>query len=60
VFDVSYYTTGYVAESEVVDLSESEGLEYPQEVFFFGFATFARGKISVQDVRSFCFSGSEF
>ena len=28
VFDIPDYATGNMAESEVVDLSESEGLEY--------------------------------
>ena len=53
VFDVPDYTTGNVAESEMIDLSKSEGLEYPQEVFLFGFATFTCGKIGVQGVRLF-------
>ena len=57
MFDVSNHTTGDVAKSEVIDLSESEGLEYPQKIFFFGFATFTRGEIGIQDVRWF---GSEF
>jgi hypothetical protein len=29
VFDVPDHTTGDVAKSEVIDLSKSEGLEYP-------------------------------
>jgi hypothetical protein len=29
VFDVSDHTAGDVAKSEVIDLSKSEGLEYP-------------------------------
>ena len=29
VFDVPNHTTGDVAESEMIDLSKSEGLEYP-------------------------------
>ena len=29
VFDISDHTTGDVAESEMIDLSESKGLEYP-------------------------------
>ena len=53
VFDVPGYTTGNVAKSEMIDLSKSEGLEYPQEVFLFGFATFTCGKIGVQGVRCF-------
>ena len=57
MFDVSDHTTGDVAKSEVIDLSESDGLEYPQEVFLFGFAAFSGGEIGVQVVRCF---GSEF
>ena len=53
VFDVPNHTAGDVAKSEMVDLSKSEGLEYPQEVFLFGFATFTRGKVGVQGVRCF-------
>ena len=57
VFDVPFHTTGNVAEPEMVDLSESKGLKYPYEIFFFGLATFTRGEIGVQGVRCF---GSEF
>ena len=53
MFDVSDHTTGDVAKSEMVDLPKSEGLEYPQEIFLFGFATFTRGKVGVQGVRGF-------
>ena len=53
MFDVPDHTTGNVAKSEVIDLSESEGLEYPQKVFLFGFATFSCSKIGVQGVRCF-------
>ena len=58
VFDVPDYTAGNVAKSKMVDLSKSESLEYTQEIFLFGFATFSCGKIGVQGVH--CFSGSEF
>jgi hypothetical protein len=58
VFDIPDYAAGNMAESEMVNLSKSEGLEYSQKVFLFGLATFMRGKIGVQGVR--CFSGSEF
>ena len=53
VFNVPDYTTGNVAKSEMIDLSKSEGLEYSQEVFLFGFATFTRGEIGVQGVHLF-------
>ena len=53
VFDVSDYATRYVAETKMVDLSKSEGLEYSQEIFLFGFATFSCGEIGVQGVRCF-------
>ena len=53
MFDIPDYTAGNMAESKMVDLSKSEGLEYPQEVFSFGFATFTCGEIGVQGVRCF-------
>ena len=53
VFDVPGHTTGDVAKSEMVDLSKLKGLEYPQEVFLFGFATFTCGEVGVQGVRGF-------
>ena len=42
-----------MAESEGVNLSKLEGMEYPYEVFFLGFATFAGGEIGVQGGRCF-------
>ena len=53
MFDIPDYAAGDVAESEMVNLSKSKSLEYPQEVFPFGFATFTRGEIGVQGVRLF-------
>ena len=53
VFDIPDYAAGNMAESEMVDLSKLEGLEYSQEVFLFGLATFTRGKVGVQDVHCF-------
>ena len=53
MFDVSDYATRNVAETKVVDLSESEGLEYSQEIFLFSFTTFSSGEISVQGVCLF-------
>ena len=53
MFDVSDYTTRDVTESEVVSLSKSEGVEYSQEVFLFGLATFTSGEIGVQFVHCF-------
>ena len=53
MFDVSYYATRDVAKPEVVGLSKSEGVEYSQEVFLFGLATFTSGEIGVQGVRCF-------
>ena len=53
MFDVPDHTTGDVAESEVINLSKSEGLEYPQKVFLFGFATFSCSKVGVQGVVVF-------
>ena len=53
MFDVSDYATRNVAETEVVDLSKSEGLEYPKEIFFFGFTAFSGGEIGVQGVCRF-------
>ena len=58
MFDVSDYAARNVAETKMVGLSESEGLEYSQEIFLFGFAALPSGKIGVQGVR--CCSGSEF
>ena len=58
MFDVSDYATRNVAETKVVDLSESEGLEYSQEIFLFGFTALPSGEIGVQGVR--CCLGSEF
>ena len=49
MFNVPCYTTRDMAESEVVDLSESEGVEYSYEIFLFGLATFTGGEIGVQD-----------
>ena len=57
MFNIPDCTAGNVAESKMVDLSESEGLEYSQEIFLFGLATFTCGEIGVQGVRCF---GSEF
>ena len=37
----------------MVDLSESKGLEYPKEIFFFSFTAFSSGEIGVQGVRCF-------
>ena len=59
MLDVSGYATRNVAETKMVDLSESEVLKYPQKMFLFGFAAFSGGEIGVQGVRRF-FSGSEF
>ena len=53
VFDIPDYAAGDMAESEMVDLSKSESLEYPQKVFLFGFATFTCGEVGVQGVRCF-------
>ena len=53
VFDVPYYTARDVAESEVVDLSKSKGVEYSYKVFLFGLATFTGGEIGVQGDRCF-------
>ena len=53
VFDVPDYAAGDVAEPEMIDLSKSKSLEYPQEVFPFGFATFTCSEIGVQGVRCF-------
>jgi hypothetical protein len=53
VFDVPDYTARNVAETEVVGLSKSEGLEYPKEIFSFDFAAFSSGEIGVQGVRCF-------
>ena len=58
MFDVSDYAACDVAETKMGGLSESEGLEYSQEVFLFGFTTLPSGEIGVQGVR--CCSGSEF
>ena len=53
MFDVSDYTTRNVAETEVVGLLKSEGLEYPKEIFFFGFTAFSSGEVGVQGVCCF-------
>ena len=53
MFDVSDCATRDVAESEVVNLSESEVVEYSYEVFLLGLATFTGGEIGVQGVRGF-------
>ena len=53
VFDIPDYAAGNMAESKMVNLSKSEGLEYSQEIFLFSFATFMRGEIGVQGVRCF-------
>ena len=57
MFKVSDCTTRNVAETKVIDLSKLENMEYPQEVFLFGFAAFSSSEIGVQVVRCF---GSEF
>ena len=51
MFDVSGHATRDMAETKVVGLSKSEGVEYSYEVFLFGLATFTSGEIGVQDVR---------
>ena len=53
MFDIPCYATRDVAESEVVNLSELKGMEYPYEVFLFGFATFAGGEVGVQGASRF-------
>ena len=53
MFDIPDYTAGDMTESEVIDLSKSEGMEYSQEIFLFGFTAFTRGEIGVQGVRCF-------
>ena len=53
MFDVSCQATRNVAESEVIDLSKLEIVEYSYEVFLLGFATFAGGEIGIQCVRGF-------
>ena len=53
MFDVSGYATRNVTETEVIGLLKSEGLEYPNEIFFFGFTAFSSGEIGVQGVRCF-------
>ena len=53
VFDVSCQATRNVAESEVIDLSKLEVVEYPYEVFLFGLTTFTSGKVGVQYVSWF-------
>ena len=53
MFDVSCQATRNVAESEMIDLSELEIVEYSYEVFLLGFATFTGGEIGVQVVRVF-------
>ena len=53
MFDVPYCTARDMAESEVIDLSELKGVEYPYEVFLFGFAAFTGGEIGVQGASCF-------
>ena len=53
VFGVSGYTARDMAESEVIDLSELESVEYSYEIFLFGFATFLSGEVGVQGVYGF-------
>ena len=53
MFEVSDYAAHNVAETEVVDLSKSKGLEYSKEIFLFGFAAFSSSEIGVQGVRCF-------
>ena len=53
VFDVSCYAARDMAESKVIDLSKSEGVEYSEEIFLFGFATFTSGEVGIQGVRGF-------
>ena len=53
MFNVSCHATRNVAESEMIDLSELEVMEYSYEVFLFGFATFTGGEVGVQGVRGF-------
>ena len=53
MFDVSDHTARDVAESEVIDLSKSESVEYSYKVFLLGLATFTGGEIGVQGVRCF-------
>ena len=53
MFDVPCYTARDMAESEVVGLSKSEGVEYSQEIFLFGLTTFTSSEIGVQGVRCF-------
>ena len=53
VFDVSCQATRDVAESEMIDLSKLEVVEYPYEVFFFGLAAFTGGEVGIQGVRCF-------
>ena len=51
MLDVSDHATRDMAETKMVGLSESEGLEYSQEIFLLGFATLPSGEIGVQGVR---------
>ena len=53
MFDVSCYAACNVTKSEVIDLSESEGVEYSYKVFLLGLATFTSGEIGIQGVRCF-------
>ena len=53
VLDISCQATHDMAESKVIDLSELEVMEYPYEVFLFGFTTFMGGEVGVQCVRGF-------
>ena len=53
MFNVPDYAARNVTETEVIDLLKSEGVEYPNEIFFFGFTAFSSGEIGVQGVRCF-------
>ena len=53
MFDIPCYTARDMAESKMVDLSKSKGVEYSYEVFLFGLTTFTSGEIGVQGVRCF-------
>ena len=53
MFDVSDRAARNMTETKVVGLSKSESVEYPQEVFLFGFTAFSGGEVGVQGVRCF-------
>ena len=53
MFDIPCCTTRDMAESEVIELSESKAVEYAYEVFLFGVATCAGGEVGVQGDRCF-------